>query len=55
MDYVRVSVIIPIEGTPMSALEAIAFGIPTISTPVDGLVEIIQEGITGYLFKDDDV
>lgn len=31
------------EGTPMNALESIACGIPIISTPVDGLLEIIDK------------
>ena len=31
------------EGTPMNALESIACGIPIISTPVDGLLEIINK------------
>lgn len=31
------------EGTPMNALEAIACNIPVVSTPVDGLLEIIDK------------
>ena len=31
------------EGTPMNALESIACGIPIVSTPVDGLLEIINK------------
>ena len=31
------------EGTPMNALEAISFGIPVISTPVDGLKKILTK------------
>lgn len=41
------------EGTPMSALEAIALGIPIVSTPTDGLVDIIKDGETGYISNDD--
>lgn len=38
------------EGLPMCALEAMALGVPIISTKTDGLREIIQNGETGYLF-----
>jgi len=38
------------EGTPMNALESIACNIPVVSTPVDGLLEIIDEK---YLCKSD--
>ena len=31
------------EGTPMNALESIAFGIPIVSTPVDGLLELLDK------------
>lgn len=31
------------EGTPMNALEAISFGVPVISTPVDGLKKILTK------------
>lgn len=37
------------EGTPMCALEAIALGKPIISTPTDGLVDLIKNGENGYL------
>ena len=37
------------EGTPMCALEAIACGVPIISTKTDGLVDIIENNKTGYL------
>jgi len=42
------------EGTPMVALEAMSLGIPIVSTPTDGLVELIDHGVTGYLSKSDD-
>ena len=41
------------EGTPIAALEAMALGIPIVSTPVDGMVKLIDDGITGYLSDDD--
>lgn len=42
------------EGTPMCALEALALGVPVISTPVDGLKNIIENNINGYLTDNDD-
>ena len=42
------------EGTPMCALEAFACHVPIISTPTDGLVDIINDGITGYLSDKDE-
>ena len=41
------------EGTPMCALEAMALGVPIVSTPVDGLKVLIDEGENGYLSDDD--
>jgi len=37
------------EGLPMCALEAMALGVPIVSTPTDGLREIVEDGKTGYL------
>lgn len=42
------------EGTPMCALEAMALGVPIVSTPVDGLKDLVVNGENGYLFDDDD-
>lgn len=36
------------EGTPMCALESMELGTPVISTPTDGLVEIIDNEIDGF-------
>lgn len=41
------------EGTPMCALEAMALGVPIVSTPVDGLKDLIISGKNGYLSDDD--
>ena len=43
------------EGTPMCALEAMALGVPIVSTPVDGLKDLIKNGENGYLSDDDEV
>ena len=43
------------EGTPMCALEAMALGVPIVSTPVDGLIDVIQNGVTGYLSDNNDI
>lgn len=41
------------EGTPMVALEAMALGIPIVSTPVDGMCKLVDNGVTGYLQDDE--
>lgn len=43
------------EGTPMCALEAMALGVPVVSTPTDGMVDLIGEGEDGFLSDDDAV
>lgn len=43
------------EGTPMVALEATALGIPIVSTPTDGMCDVIDDGGNGYLSNDDEV
>lgn len=43
------------EGTPMCALEAMALGTPVVSTPSDGMKDLIEDGINGYLHDNDDV
>lgn len=41
------------EGTPMCALEAMALGTPVVSTPSDGMKELIDQGVSGYLWERD--
>lgn len=41
------------EGLPISALEAMAAGIPFIGSNVSGIVEVVQDGKTGMLFPSD--
>lgn len=43
------------EGTPMCALEAMALGVPIISTPTDGLKDLVVNNETGFLSNDDDI
>ena len=42
------------EGTPMCALEAMALGVPIVSTPVDGLCDLVEPGVTGFLEEKDE-
>jgi len=42
------------EGTPMCALEAMAVGTPVVSTPSDGMKDLIESGVTGYLGQTDE-
>ena len=42
------------EGTPMCALEAMALGIPIVSTPTDGMMDLIRNGENGYLYEEDE-
>lgn len=41
------------EGTPMVALEAMALGIPIISTPTDGMNDVVKNGYNGFLSFDE--
>lgn len=40
------------EGLPVSIMEAISFGIPTIATDVGGTSEIVEDGINGFLLRE---
>ena len=41
------------EGTPIVALEAMVLGTPIVSTPVDGMLDLIEQNKTGLLSDDD--
>ncbi len=43
------------EGTPMVALESMALGTPIVTTPTDGMCELITDGENGYISDSDDV
>lgn len=43
------------EGMPMSVLEAMSYGLATISTPVGGIPEVIDDDVDGLLCPVDDV
>ena len=42
------------EGTPMCALEAMYLGTPVVSTPSDGMKDLLVDGVSGYLTDDDE-
>lgn len=42
------------EGMPMCALEAMALGVPIVSTPTDGLKDVVETGVTGFLHESDE-
>jgi UDP-D-galactose:(glucosyl)LPS alpha-1,6-D-galactosyltransferase len=39
------------EGFCLVAVEALARGIPVISTPVDGITEYVKPGVNGYFYE----
>lgn len=42
------------EGLPVSSLEAMYCGLPLITSNIRGLVDIMKNGVTGYMFEPDD-
>jgi glycosyltransferase involved in cell wall biosynthesis len=42
------------EGLPMVLLEAMGSAVPVISTPVEGIAEVVEDGVNGRLVAPDD-
>jgi glycosyltransferase involved in cell wall biosynthesis len=42
------------DGIPNAILEAMAMGLPVVSTPVSGIPEVVRDGETGYLVPERD-
>jgi glycosyltransferase involved in cell wall biosynthesis len=43
------------EGMPISILEAMAWGLPVISTRIAGTPDVIKDGVNGFLFEPGDI
>jgi glycosyltransferase involved in cell wall biosynthesis len=41
------------EADPLVAIEAAASGLPVLATPVNGIVDLIRDGVSGYLIERD--
>ena len=43
-----------VEGIPVSAMEAMAIGVPVIATNIAGTSELVESGVTGLLVRPSD-
>lgn len=43
------------EGLPRAVVESLAAGVPVVATAVDGTVEVVHEGVNGFLVEPGDV
>lgn len=43
------------EGTPLSLIEALAAGKPVVATKVGGVVDVVEDGVNGYLVSSGDI
>jgi len=43
------------EGTPLTVLEAMAMGVPVVATRVDGMAEVLEDGVDAYLVSPGDL
>lgn len=44
-----------IEGMPMALLEAMSWGLPVIATPVGGIPQVVEHGVSGLLISPGDI
>lgn len=45
----------PSENLPNSVKEAMALGLPVVTTPTTGIEELVKDGVTGYIIEAEDV
>jgi L-malate glycosyltransferase len=43
------------EGMPVTLIEAMASGVPTVATCVGGNCEVVRDGITGFIVRDNEI
>lgn len=43
------------EGLPVASLEAMYCGLPLVTSNIRGLVDVMEDGVTGYMYNPDDI